>query len=579
MRQMIRVLIVEDSAEDAELLIRELTRGGYEPAALVVDTAEAMDAALEQQTWDIVFGDYTMPRFSGAEALGLLRKRDPDVPFIFVSGTIGEDVAVAAVKAGANDYLIKGNLKRLIPAVERELRQTKLRREHRQSEEMVNHLAYHDTLTALPNRTLLHDRLQSAIIAAQFESHPVALLLMDLNRFKEINDTLGHHRGDFLLQQVGQRLRDVVWKPDLVARLGGDEFAVLLPKLAKAEDVHVVAHKILQALEKPFLVEGLPVVVEASIGIAFYPDHGANAETLLQRADVAMYTAKETGTSYLLYEDQHNRYSPRRLALLGELRQAIERDELLLHYQPKIDLQARRVVGVEALARWQHPEQGFIPPDQFILPAEKSGLIKPLTQWVLNAALRQCHAWQQEGLQINVAVNLSRRNLQDPQLPDHIAELLPVYRVEPACLGFEITESAIMADPTHAEEVLTRLNTMGIRIAIDDFGTGYSSLGSLTRLPVNEIKIDKSFVIGMATKESDAVIVRSTIDLAHNLGLKVVAEGVENKEIWDRLAAFGCDELQGYYIARPMPSSEFPRWLGASAWWGTPEAGSAPTSP
>ncbi|MBI3803129.1 MAG: EAL domain-containing protein [Nitrospirae bacterium] len=565
MGEMIRVLIIEDSQEDVELLVAELIKGGYDPTFLVVDTAEKMDEALDRQSWDIVFSDYSMPHFNGAQALVLLKKRNPDLPFIFVSGTIGEDLAVAAMRKGANDYFIKGNLKRLVPMVERELDQVRLRRDHRQSEEMVKHLAYHDALTALPNRTLLQERLQAAIVAAEVGQYPMALLLMDLNRFKEINDTLGHHRGDFLLQQVGLLLSNILFEPNLVARLGGDEFAVLLPKLTDKEEVHAVAHKVLQALERPMIVEDLPIGVETGIGIAIYPDHGANAEMLLQRADVAMYIAKETGSGYTIYEDKLNQYSPRRLVLLGELRQAIERNELLLHFQPKVDLQARRVVGVEALARWQHPEHGFIPPNEFVIPAEKSGLIKPFTQWVLNAALRQCYSWQQQGIEINVAVNLSRRNLQDPQMPDLIAEMLSAYHLEPTCLGLEITESAIMADPANAVEVLNRLSRMGIKISIDDFGTGYSSLSSLTELPVSALKIDKSFILGMA-QNKNAMIVRSTIGLAHHLGLNVVAEGVESGVLLEKLTAFGCDEAQGYFISRPIPAEELTRWLGESSW-------------
>ncbi|NKE73439.1 EAL domain-containing protein [Nitrospiraceae bacterium HYJII51-Mn-bac16s-1-B09] len=565
MGEIIRVLIIEDSYEDAELLTQELIKGGYDPQIVVVDTAEKMAAALDQQAWDIVFSDYSMPHFNGGQALLLLREDNPDLPFIFVSGTIGEEIAVAAMRTGANDYIIKGNLKRLVPTMARELDQAKLRREHRKSEVMVKHLAYHDALTVLPNRTLLQDRLQAAITAAQFGNYPLALLLMDLNRFKEINDTLGHHRGDYLLQQVGLLLSDILFEPNLVARLGGDEFAVLLPRLTGKDDIHAVAQKILHALEKPMMIEGLPIEVELGIGIAIYPDHGANPETLLQRADVAMYTAKENGNGYAIYEEKLNQYSPRRLVLLGELRHAIDKNELLLHFQPKVDLESDCVVGVEALARWQHPEHGFIPPNEFIIPAEKSGLIKPLTQWVLNAALQQCHTWQQQGIQINVAVNLSRRNLQDSQLPDLIAQLLLTYHLEPTCLGLEITESSIMSDPTHAVEVLTRLSGMGIQISIDDFGTGYSSLSSLAKLPVSSLKIDKSFILGM-TENKNAMIVKSTIGLAHHLGLNVVAEGVESGDLLEKLSAFGCDEAQGYFISRPVPAEDLTRWLRESSW-------------
>ncbi|HTN43095.1 MAG TPA: EAL domain-containing protein [Nitrospiria bacterium] len=567
----LRVLIVEDSVNDTELLVRELRRGGYEPAYERVETPETMSAALDRQVWDIVFGDYSMPHFNGVAALKLLRERGLDLPFIFVSGTIGEDTAVASMKAGANDYVIKGNLKRLLPAVDRELKEAAVRREHRQAEETIRYLAYYDPLTGLPNRTSLLDRLQRTITEGSASKNPVALLLMDLDHFKEVNDTLGHHRGDILLQQVGSRLQAALRPSDLVARLGGDEFAVMLP-LAASQHAAQVAQKILNVLEPPFVIEDLPVAVEAGIGIALCPDHGADPNILMQRADVAMYAAKAAGSGYILYDTQHDRHSPRRLSLIGELRQAIDRDQLFLHYQPKIDLRTRRVTGVEALVRWRHPEHGFIPPDQFIEPAERTGLIKPLTLWIFNTAQRQQAAWERDGINLLMSVNLSTRNLHDPHFPDQISEILQPTRGKADRLELEITESAIMNDPARALEAITRLRTMGIRFAIDDFGIGYSSLAYLKRLPVDAIKIDKSFVINMIENQNDAVIVRSTIDLAHNLGLQVIAEGVENKELWDRLAALGCDAAQGYYMAKPIPADDCTRWLRESPWGLRPTA-------
>ncbi len=819
----LHVLMVEDSAEDAELLLSELRRGGYEPAHERVSTAEEMNKALDGQIWDIAFVDYSMPQFNGAAALKLLRKKGFDIPFIFISGTIGEETAAEAMKTGANDYLIKGHLSRLLPIVERELRESGVRQErkkaeeqlrqseerfrqlaenitevfwmsdpdknrvlyispgyekiwgrsceslyqqpksfldaihpddrervmksamtrqvsgtydeeyrmirpdgsvrwirdrafpikdasgrvyrvtgiaeditrykeakealqesqrvlstlmsnlpgwvyrcrndkdwtvafssegcldltghaaadftegrvsygrqlvhpvdqesvwnevqafleaHRpfqmvyriitankkekwvwdqgrgifssegallaiegfvtditerkQAEELVQHMAYHDTLTELPNRNHLYDRLLNAIRVDAGRGDPFALLLMDLDRFKEINDTLGHHRGDLLLKQVGARLRCLLFAPDLVARLGGDEFAVLLPRLGKVEDIHVVIQKIQSALQPPLMIEGLPIVVEASIGVALYPEHGGNPDSLLQRANVAMYTAKQTGRNCVIYDSQYDQHSPRRLALMGELRHAIDHDQLRLQYQPKIDLKTRRVVGVEALVRWQHPEYGFIPPDQFIGPAERTGQIEALTQWVLETALRQCQGWRRSG--IGISVNLSARNLQEAGLVERVAEALQRTGEAPDHLALEITESAIMADPNTAMGVLTRLSQMGVRLSIDDFGTGYSSLAYLKRLPADEIKIDKSFVIGMEADDNDAVIVRSTIDLAHNLGLKVIAEGVENRAVWEKLSALGCDEAQGYYMSRPLPAEDVVRWLSESPW-------------
>ncbi|MBI3609570.1 MAG: EAL domain-containing protein [Nitrospirae bacterium] len=429
----------------------------------------------------------------------------------------------------------------------------------------LEYQALHDVLTDLPNRTLVQDRLKQAIHAADRENRPLALLIMDLDRFKDVNDALGHHHGDLLLKQVGPRVLSVLRESDTVARLGGDEFAVLLP----ATDINgaaVAARKILEALDRPFVVEGFFLEIGASIGIALFPEHGEDADILMRRADVAMYQAKQSGSGFAVYISEHDRHSPRRLALMGELRHAVERRELVLYYQPKINLKTGRTTGVEALVRWQHPQHGLILPDQFIALAEHTGVIKPLTLWVLSDAARQCRDWQQAGMEFTVAVNLSARNLQDLQLPDQIAEMLQTSGIRPDFLELEITESAIMADPARVLEIISRLKAMGIRFSIDDFGAGYSSLSYLRKLPVAAVKVDKSFVIGMTANEDDAIIVRSTIDLAHNLGLKVVAEGVESQEILDRLVAMGCDAAQGYYISHPVPAEGFTRWLGESPW-------------
>lgn len=438
--------------------------------------------------------------------------------------------------------------------------------ERREAEEMIQHLAFYDTLTDLPNRNKLVDRLLNAIRTDEGKGKPLALLLMDLDHFKEINDTLGHPRGDLLLQEVAKRLRGVLWERDIIARLGGDEFAVLLLRLATADDVNRAIDKLQKALETPFIIDGTPIAVEAGIGVALYPDHGKDVDTLFQRADLAMYVAKQVGSGHALYKPEYDQYSPQRLALMGELRQAIESNQLLLYYQPKVNLKTGRITGVEALVRWRHPQRGMVPPDQFIGPAEKTGLIQPLTQWVLSTAMRHCQLWHQTGIEITVSVNLSVRNLLNPNLSGQVAELLKAHGVAPGCLILEITESAIMADPARAMEVLQQIHAIGVQLSIDDFGTGYSSLSYLKRLPVHEIKVDRSFVRDMIKDENDAVIVHSTIDLAHNLRLKVVAEGVENKEIWDRLAALNCDAAQGYYMSPPLSVDELSRWLVESPW-------------
>ncbi len=437
--------------------------------------------------------------------------------------------------------------------------------ESRYAEETIRQLAYYDSLTMLPNRVMVHERLEQALRSGERHQTPVAFLLMDLNDFKDVNNTLGHRHGDLLLKEIGPRLHGILRQSDTVARLGGDEFALLLPD-TDLDGALRVAKKAHEVLAVPFKVEGLNIAVEASIGIAFFPDHGATASTIMQRADVAMYAAKRNGSGSAVYAAERDHYSARRLALMGELRYAIEHNELTLFYQPKIHMPTRRVTGVEALVRWKHPHRGIIPPNEFIPLAERSGLIRPLTHWVLSAAVDQARAWERAGLQLCVAVNLSARNLLDAQLPDYLLELLSRTGAPADRLELEITESTIMADPARALEVLTRLHGMGIPLAIDDFGTGYSSLGYLKRLPVSAVKIDKSFVKNMETDDNDAVIVRSTVELAHNLGLQVVAEGVETSYLWERLAALGCDAAQGYYVSQPMPADALNRWFVDAPW-------------
>jgi diguanylate cyclase (GGDEF)-like protein len=423
------------------------------------------------------------------------------------------------------------------------------------------HQALHDGLTGLPNRTLLRDRTGQAIRGTDRELSPAALALIDLDRFKEVNDTLGHHCGDQLLVQVGQRLQAALRKVDTVARLGGDEFAVLLPKIASVEGAVQVAKKLHAALEEPFALEGLTLDVEASIGVAIYPEHGSDPDELLQHADIAMYIAKETHAGFVLFDPTQDQHSPRRLALLGELRRAIEHDQLLLYYQPKVDAHTGQVLGVEALVRWQHPEHGLVPPGEFIPLAERTGLIGPLTHYVLDAALHQCRDWRRAGHELSVAVNVSARHLLDRAFPDEVAAALATWEVPAELLVVEITESTIMADPQHALEVLGRLNQMGVQVSIDDFGTGYSSMAYLKSLPVHELKVDRSFVSQMTSNNRDAVIVRSTVDLGRNLGLRVVAEGVEDPATWQELEALGCDAIQGYYVSRPVPPDDLLSWL------------------
>jgi diguanylate cyclase len=562
----LRILIVEDSEADAELLLRELRRGGYAPEFEQVETPEGLVAALDHKSWDLIVSDYAMPRFNGLQALKLAQEKGLDIPFIIVSGTIGEDLAVAAMKAGAHDYLMKGSTARLLPAIARELREARMRQERRQADETILRLAYTDPVTGLPNRIRFLELVQEAVAAGQRENRPVAVLLMNLNHFREVNDTLGHDRGDSLLQKVGIRLRSALFAPDVIACLGGDEFGILLPRLAAVDDVRHVIKKLQHFLEVPFILDEIPIIVEASLGVATMPEHADDADTLLQRADIAMYRAKQMARGYAVYTPEYDRRSPEQLGLMAELRAAIEGGQLLLHFQPKVEVITRRIVGTEALVRWQHPRFGLLPPDKFILAAEQTGLISPLTRWVLIDALSHCQGARRQGIPLRVNVNLSARSLHDPRLPELIEEALEATGAEAGQLTLEITESAIVLDPKRAEETLVRLSRMGTWISIDDFGTGYTSLASIKHLSVNEIKIDKSFVLGMLASNSDAMIVRSVIDLGHNLGLRVVAEGVETKEMFDALAALGCDEAQGYFISKPQACEALKSWFPTAAW-------------
>jgi diguanylate cyclase (GGDEF)-like protein len=423
----------------------------------------------------------------------------------------------------------------------------------RQMEE-IRHRALFDQLTGLPNRNLFRDRVEQAILAARRDHGSAAVMFLDIDHFKEINDTLGHEAGDALLQAVGTRLRDEMRASETLARLGGDEFAILCS--GGAVDAASLAERLHKALHEPFTLHGLPLEVAVSIGIAAYPDHGQDVDIVLRHADVAMYLAKEAHAGTALYDSEQDQNDAARLALAGELRAAIENGDLVLHYQPKAELESGCVVGVEALVRWIHPERGFIPPNDFIPIAERTGLIKPLTRHVLETAVRQCAEWRAAGLDLHVAVNLTIPDLLDLELPSAIEALLSEHMIRPDQLELEITETTILADPFRVRQVLNRLDELGLRLAIDDFGTGYSSLAYLRRLPVHAIKIDRSFVTDMCENANDATIVRSTIDLARNLGLEVVAEGVETQEAWDALRVQGCTLAQGYLLSKPLPPEE-----------------------
>ena len=435
---------------------------------------------------------------------------------------------------------------------------------HRSSHEarLSEYRSLHDRLTELPNRVLFHDRAQRSIAAARRSGRSVAVLIMDLDRFKEVNDTLGHHHGDLLLQEVGPRLNAVLRDSDTVGRMGGDEFAVLLPDVNGPEDATNVANKLLDTLNRPFTVGGVTLDVHASIGIACFPEHGDDVDTLIQRGDVAMYMAKSAHSQVESYSSESDPYSKDRLALVAQLREALTGDEFVMHYQPQVDLTTGRLAGVEALVRWQHPTRGLLYPDTFIPLAELTGLIPRITVEALRLAIAQGAEWRRRGLDMSVAVNVSSRDLHDRDLPARVAALLSDHDLPADRLVIEITESMLMVDPERAREILEELSKTGIGIAVDDFGTGYSSLAYLKRLPIDKIKIDRSFVSGMTQEESDHHIVASTVDLGRNLGLQSVAEGVEDRDTYERLAQMGCRHAQGYHLSRPVPAEALEAWAG-----------------
>jgi diguanylate cyclase (GGDEF)-like protein/PAS domain S-box-containing protein len=439
----------------------------------------------------------------------------------------------------------------------------------------LRHRAGHDALTELPNRTQLQERLQEVIRGA--EDH-VALLVLNLDHFKDVNDSFGHVAGDELLKQLGPRIQASFRREDLVARLGGDEFGVILAGTEPAI-AGQLAEKLSASLQQPFTVQGQALAVEASIGIATYPEHGTTAEELMRRADIALHVAKRAPGTAAIYSPEYEGEGASHLTLMADLRAAIQDNSLSVYYQPLVDLKSGLVVRFEALLRWKHAVRGMVPPDQFIPFAEKTGVIQPLTDWVLRNVLHQTQAWHEAGHDLGVAVNISMRNLMDPGLPERIALLLEEFpaasRGGVPLLSLEVTEGVVMADPKRAVERLSRLRRLGIRLSVDDFGTGYSSLAYLSRLPINEMKIDRSFISGIADDPNKAAVVRAALDLGHNLRLEVVAEGVEDRRTWDLLFVLGCDTAQGYHMCRPMPAEAVIPWLLSSPYGGVVKADQA----
>jgi diguanylate cyclase (GGDEF)-like protein len=553
----LHVLIVEDSEDDSQLLLHALKKGGFDLVYERVDSGSTMEVALARRKWDVVIADHNMPRFSALKALDLLKENGYEIPFFIVSGDIDENLAAEAMKAGAQDYVMKNNLTRLAPAIERELREVEVRRDRTRAEATVEHQAHYDLLTNLPNRTTFRDRLTVALAQTGRNRKMLGILFVDLDRFKTIVDTLGHTIGDKLLRGVAERLQASLEDGDTLARMGGDEFVILLSQINRADRAVRVAQRVLDAIKPPFHFDQHELHVTMSIGITLYPYDGEDADTLLKNADSALYRAKEQGrNNYQLYTPAMNARAFERLALENSLRKAVERKEFLLHYQPQIDMKSRVVVGVEALVRWQHPDLGLVYPAEFISIAEETGLITQLGEWVIRTACVQNKAWQKAGLpRMTVAVNLSARQFQQQDLVETVARILKETGLDPRWLEIEITEGIAMQNADYTNVLLRGLKTMGVKVALDDFGTGYSSLSYLKKFPIDTLKIDQSFVRDLTSDPNDAAIANAVIVLAHSLKLKVVAEGVETSDQEAYLRDHQCDISQGFLFSIPLAAS------------------------
>ncbi|MBA3439965.1 MAG: EAL domain-containing protein [Pyrinomonadaceae bacterium] len=689
MHKRLRVLNVEDEKDDALLLERHLSRAGYELMFEQVATLETMGAALDEQSWDIVISDYHLSHFNGLDALALLKERELDLPFIILSGTIGEDIAVAAMRAGANDYLMKGNLARLVPAIERELQEGIHRRERRtaeealrqseerfrllvdgvrdyaifmldpegrvaswnagaervlgyteaeitgqhfsclftpedivgdlpaqelriveaegrdeherllirrdgtrfwassvitairdetgrlrgfskvmrditesrSAEERITHEAFHDSLTGLPNRLMFTEHLKRAIAhAKRHDDYLYAVLFLDLDRFKVVNDSLGHAIGDQLLVATARKLEKTLRPEDVVARIGGDEFTILLNDIHGISDATHIADRIHHELQRSFHFDGHDVFTTTSIGIALSTAAYNEPDEVLRDADTAMYRAKSLGKMrYEIFDPSMHARAMKLMKFETELRQAVEREEFCLHYQPFVLLKTGKIRGFEALVRWQHPERGLVFPDEFIPIAEDTGLIMPIGRWVLYEACRQMREWQDQfhhDLSLAINVNLSGKQFSQSDLIQQIDDVLQQTGLDPNCLKLEITESAIMEKAESSIVMLKQLRDLGVKLYIDDFGTGFSSLSYLHRFPVDMLKIDRSFVSLMNKGNENSEIVRTIVKLAHNLEMEVMAEGVETAEQLEELRALGCEYAQGYFFSEPVDSEK-----------------------
>jgi len=680
MSQPLNVLIIEDSASDAALMLRHLAKAGFDVSHERVESADALREALGRRIWDVLLCDFTLPGFGAPGALGILKATGRDIPFIVVSGSIGDETAIELMRTGAQDYLMKDNLARLAPAIERELLEASHRLARRTAEEhlrlsarvfesadegitltdanlnivavnpafeeitgyqqsevigknprilqsgrhdktfyrdmwasllacghwsgeiwnrrkngeaypgwltistvrneqgdathyvglfsdrssilaareRVDFLSHHDSLTGLPNRALLRDRLQLAIDTAKAEGRQVALLLLNVDRLQRVNDAFGHDHGDLVLKELADRLNTLLAPGDTLSRLGSDEFVMLLTHFADADEIILIGQRLLEAIARPFHIQSVEVTVTASMGIALYPGDGLEPVALLKCADTALSMVKNEGSNGMrFFTAEMNTRALSRMTMENQLRHAIERDELLLHYQPQVALGGGGICGVEALIRWRDPELGLISPADFIPLAEDTGLIHPIGEWVIRMACLQNKAWQDAGLSpVRMAVNISAHQMTSGLLLSIVQSALKESSLDPHYLEIELTESALMKETELTQRQIAGLRAMGVSISLDDFGTGYSSLGYLSRFTLDRLKIDQGFVANITTEPRSAAIAKATIALAQSLGMTVIAEGVETEGQLGYLRKLGCDEIQGYLFSRPIPVDE-----------------------
>ena len=553
----IKILLVEDDLfyEDylSEIFAEE-TEISYE-LNHVVRIKDCVEH-LEQDNFDVILIDLNLPDCTGLDTIYEVESQASNTPIIVLTEQDDNELAAQALQSGAQDYLVKGQIDR--STLERSIRyaieRNRLLEQLEESKRLQRHLAYHDALTILPNRHLLHDRLQQALAQSKRSGKLAALLFLDLDGFKRINDTLGHGIGDLLLKSVAKRLKTTVRQVDTVARLGGDEFTVVLLEINHAQDAKDVAQKILKVISEPYKIEEHELFVTASVGISIYPDDGSDIESLIRKADIAMYRAKGQGkNNYQVYNLSMDAKFFERLTLENSLRKAVENEELVAYYQPQVDLRTGEITGVEALVRWQHQKFGLVPPDKFIPLAEETGVILEIDEWMMKTACRQIKNWEREGIaNIRVAVNLSTRQFRQKNLTEKVAQILNDSAVQPKNLCLEITENEVMHNIETTVEILQALKKMGVLLSLDDFGTGYSSLSYLKRFPIDIIKIDRTFVNGIPSDRDDTAISTAIVVLAHSMELQVIAEGVEKSEQIAFLQSLQCDEIQGFYFSRPL---------------------------